>query len=82
MLYLFSGNLDYNSSPLTVTFPGNTRTLEVSADVNITDDLVDEVRQFFFVLLEVVNATNMNRINLTTSIVQCNIDDNDGEYSF
>ena len=82
MLYLFSGNLDYNSSPLTVTFPGNTRTLEVSADVNITDDLVDEVRQFFFVLLEVVNATNINRINLTTSIVQCNIDDNDGEYSF
>ena len=80
MLYLFSGDLDYSSSPLTVTFPGNTRTQEVSADVNINDDFVEEVRQFFFVLLKVLNATNINRIHLNTSIVQCNIIDNDGEY--
>ena len=55
------------------------REVEVNGDVEIIDDSVDEVRQFFFVILKVLNATNTDRINLTSRYIECNIDDNDGE---
>ena len=75
----FSGSVDYNDSIVYCTFPAGNVTQLVNNQVNIYDDTVDEDSQFFFVLLEVQNATHQNRVKLATSITKCRIDDNDGE---
>ena len=79
LMIIFSGGVDYNDTIIKCIFPAGVSTPQVSNRVEIIDDTIDEDRQFFFVLLEVESASNMNRVKLTTSITKCNIIDNDGE---
>ena len=75
----FSGGVDYDDSIVYCTFLANSSMSQVNNRVDIYDDTIDEIRQFFFIHLEVRSATNKSRVNLTTSITKCYIYDNDGK---
>ena len=83
---MFSGGLDYNISNDTVIFPHSMspdqRTKYVTIPLDIIDDTVDEDEQHFFLSLEVVSATNYDRLNVISSLLRINIDDNDSEYFY
>ena len=74
-----TGVIDFNASNLTGVLVGSTRNLPLS--VMVVDDDIDEDDELFAVLLEVVDAVNPHRVNLTErNISVLRIADDDGEY--
>ena len=74
-----TGVIDFNASNLTGVLVGITRNLPLS--VMVVDDKIDEDDELFAVLLEVVDAVNPHRVNLTErNISVLRIADDDGEY--
>ena len=73
-----TGGIDFNASNITGVFVGNTRNLVLS--VMVVDDDIDEDDEFFAVLLEVVDAVNPDRVDLSErNISVFRIADDDGE---
>ena len=73
-----TGGIDFNASNITGVFVGNTRNLVLS--VMVVDDDIDEDDELFAVLLEVVDAVNPDRVNLTErNISLFQITDDDGK---
>ena len=73
-----TGLKDFNTSNLTGVLVGNTRDLALS--VRVVDDDIDEDNELFAVLLEVVDAVNPNRVDLSErNISVLRIADDDGE---
>jgi hypothetical protein len=75
--------MDFNATAFDVIYPADElRTVvpRIPASINVTDDVVNEAReQTFIVFLEIVNATNRDRITITRTNSTCVIVDNDGE---
>ena len=72
---------DFNPSNITGMLVGNTRDLALS--VRVVDDDIDEDDELFAVLLEVVDAVNPHRVNLTErNISVLRIADDDGECDY
>ena len=74
-----TGGIDFNASNLTGILVGSTRNLPLS--VMVVNDDIDEDDELFAVLLEVVDAVNPHRVNLTErNISVLRIADDDSEY--
>ena len=57
--------------------PGQTT---VDAPIDVVDDAIDENREGFVAILEVVDAVDVSMIDLTQrQVTQCNIDDDDSK---
>ena len=57
---------------------GINATTEVDTFISVGDDTIDEIEeQVFVVLLEVVNATNPQLLNIERDLSVCRIIDND-----
>ena len=58
--------------------PGQTT---VDAPIDVVDDAIDENREGFVAILEVVDAIDVSMIDLTQrQVTQCNIGDDDCKY--
>ena len=56
---------DFDNTTLLVTFPIDDTVLSRELKVPIIDDEIDEAdEQVFIIYLEVVNATNFNKVNI------------------
>ena len=87
-IYLCIDERDFNASVLVVKFPAdeNNPMAEIEAPIPVFDDDVDEVEsQFFYVVLEIANATNPGLVETdhkqrNLNVTLCNIRDNDGKF--
>ena len=75
--------MDFNSSNITGTFPASDSFRdEIQTSIPIINDDINEVNQFFVVRLELVNATNPERVNIQSRpLCQCEIADEDSKCS-
>ena len=73
---------DFNGSALNVTFPADESTPfdnVIDVFINIFDDEVDEAEeQCFITYLELLDAVDLNLIEITLDTALCIIVDNDG----
>ena len=54
--------------------------MTVDAPIDVVDDAIDENREGFVAILEVVDAVDVSMIDLTQrQVTQCNIDDDDSK---
>ena len=70
---------DFRSTTVLVIFEADEH-FNSTAEINVStiDDNVNEADQYFAVLLGVMNAVNLNRVDLTTGdISTCMIEDDD-----
>ena len=73
-----AGVTDFNASNLTGVLVGNARSLAMS--VMVRNDDIDEDDELFAILLEVIDAENPDRVNVTErNISLLRIADDDGE---
>ena len=73
-----TGERDFNASNLTGVLAGDDRSLTLS--VPVVDDNIDEADELFAVLLELVDAENPDRVDLSErNITLLRINDDDGE---
>ena len=75
---VFTGNVDYNSGPYTITFPAGMTS--VSFDIAIIDDNIHEEREYFDLIITTTQDLPeriyfREYLNATISI-----EDNDGMY--
>ena len=60
---------DFDNTTLFVTFPNDDTVFSRELIVPIVDDDIDEAEeQVFIIFLEVINATNLNRVNVYRNI--------------
>ena len=78
-LSLFTDYLDFNYSKQQAMFSEGQRS--VILDIPIVDDDIDEAdEQVFIVFLEVVNATNYNKVNINRQFSIGRISDNESKW--
>ncbi len=77
---------DFNGGVMNITFPKDeysTRTVNLTVEVDIVDDDINEADdQMFVVLLEVYEAYGLDTFDLNYSIGNCHITDNDRKFNF
>ena len=74
------GNIDFNISVIYGEFSAGGAARDLATPVPIYNDRIDEVAEFFGVMLELVNAINKNRVFLNERNASfCRIVDDDGE---
>ena len=84
-LSIILGGSDYNETIFEVTFPADEgeefSINEITAGIQIIDDDIDEnLKQHFVVIMEVAGAVNMDLISDTVeNVTMCTIVDNDGK---
>ena len=72
--------MDFNASVIYGKFSAGSAARDLATPVPIYNDRIDEVAEFFGVMLELVNAINKNRVFLNERNASfCRIVDDDGE---
>ncbi len=81
-LFIDPGRLDFSPDPIKVSFPvGRTRTMVV--DVPIIDDDINEALEYFIVELSFADPASVpSTVSIGSSVMRCDIVDNDGECSY
>ena len=76
---LSSSVTDFDTTSFEVVLqPGQTT---VDAPIDVVDDAINENREGFVAILEVVDAVDVSMIDLAQrQVTQCNIGDDDGKY--
>ena len=59
----FTGVLDFSTVPVLITIAAGGTTV-ITLDIRITNDDINEVEQYFALFVEVVSATNPDRVDL------------------
>ena len=69
---------DFNTASFEVVIqPGE---ITVDAPIDVVDDAINENREGFVAILEVVGAVDVSMIDLTQrQVTQCNVGDDDGK---
>ncbi len=59
----FTGVLDFSTVPVLITFAAGGTTV-ITLDIRITNDEINEVEQYFALFMDVVSATDPDRVDL------------------
>ena len=77
-----TGRVDFNDSVHIVTVPAGQRVYDITVNILIFDDEIDEADEGFVLLLEVVDPAVAPFVDLSTRNASLGrIDDNDGKHS-
>lgn len=72
---------DFSTDELLVTFEASTQPNEdIIVYVNITDDEINEAEEVFVLEIEILDAVDRSRIDVTRAVSLGRIADNDGKY--